>query len=242
MLISLKERFHSIEVIFKNRNELPYWYILLLFSNEPKSDIHQKKFFDEEMYDLLFNSPKSNGLYNVSGFLEEVRIYIKKLGENAQKDFAKKDYKFKRVQIDEQKDIEFYHNISKQNQKRLKQLVYKDRAFDLRLDQCIIEEGDLDSIFFGFRPYQFCEYIVKYKKFDNFLNWIKLNKDEVKYETCCHMIMPQFRQLYPIIFEGIKIKRLPKVDDNYFIAEHFRNLIKNKSVQEVINLASFEIN
>ena len=45
--------------------------------------------------------------------------------------------------------------------------------------------------------------------------------------------MPQFRQLYPIIFEGIKIKRLPKVDDNYFIAEHFRNLIKNKSVQEV---------
>lgn len=255
LLIAHNVKNRETDAILQEKNSAPLWFQLVIFSMEnDRRFLHEIKGFDDFMYDFLFNCPEKDGLYQVSGFFKEIELYlkqinsyrdeIKSLGENIrsmeevsyrfEKRFFSYRYKFNRNYRNDQKDIEFYNHLSENDKKTLVKLVYKDKVFDLKIDQLIEEEGDLDSIFLCYRPYQFCEYIVKTKRFDDFKKWIKSNKKEIKIESCCHMIMPQFRQLYPLIFEGknIDLKSIDK-DDRKLLYNHMKNLICHKYVQEV---------
>ncbi|KAK8892648.1 hypothetical protein M9Y10_029887 [Tritrichomonas musculus] len=216
--------------------------------------IHEIPGFDDLMYDFLFNCPEKDGFYQVSGFFREIQLYLKqinsykdeletlgkkiksmkKISRDFQNKFFSDNYKFTRNNRDEQKDIEFYNHLSENDKKKLIDLVYKDKVFDLEIEQLVEEEGDIHSIFLCFGSYQLCEYIVKTKRFNDFQEWIKTHQKEIKIESCCQMIMPQFRQLYPLIFEGknIDMKTINK-DDKRLLYNHMEKLISHKYVQEV---------
>ena len=255
LLIAHNEKYNQINDIFKEKTSAPLWFKLVILSMEKdRRFVHLLPGFDDFMYDFLFNCPKKDGLYQVSGFFKEIDLYLKQINsykdeiqslgervrsmENASRKFQKKffsyNYKFDRNNRDEQKDIELFNHLSENDKKKLIELVYKDKVFDLKIDQFVEEGGDLDSIFLCYKPYQFCEYIVKTKRFDDFQEWIKTHNKEIKIESCCHMIMPQFRQLYPLIFEGknIDLKTINK-DDNRLLYNHMEELISHKYVQEV---------
>lgn len=120
----------------------------------------------------------------------------------------KKTLYFQHENANEESGIEFYRSCSKINQNLLKKFTFQVKAFDLRIGKIIEEECDLNMLFNYFLPYQFCEYIVKKKKYTEFYAWIneKGNRNKMTFEKCCHMNIPQFQELYEEIFKGKKNK------------------------------------
>lgn len=152
----------------------PYWFQLLSFSMA-----HFRKIYfdigklDSFIYYLLFNAPKDeNDQPNVYPFLVEFDKFLTKLETRDCIILYRKTPYFQRENANEESDIEFYRSCSKINQDWLKKFTFQVKAFDLRIEKIIEEECDLNMLFNTFLPYQFCEYIVKKKKYTEFYAWI----------------------------------------------------------------------
>lgn len=108
-----------------------------------------------------------------------------------------------RKNYDDDKDKEFYISLSEENKTKVVKLVAKDKM-RIRIKRYLLEEGNLERIFIGISSYKLGEYCLKMNKIDEFKQFVDSHRKYYSQLNGCHLIMPQFKELYEYAFSKSK--------------------------------------
>lgn len=184
-------------------DELPpewYWYVYTCLNPE---------IYTNECYQMVLHSKKP---------INAISLILKHYSRITKPDsFDKKEH------------IEFFKSLSYQDKIQLIEFINDGKIF-VAIHQYVFEEGDLKLIFLLHGAYKMAEYVVKSKKIDEFKKFIDNNQCYFKGLNNCHIIMPQFRELYKIAYAQTEMDYKGNVD---YIIEHANQLVKYKFYDEL---------
>ena len=80
----------------------------------------------------------------------------------------------------------------------------KNKLMILKIEYYVFEEGNLDHIKTINGYYKLAEYCVKTNRIDDFKQFVDHHRDSFKHFKQCHIIMPQFRELYTYAYSKTK--------------------------------------
>lgn len=71
-----------------------------------------------------------------------------------------------------------------------------DKKLILHIKKYLFEEGNLEKIFLCNGSYELAEYCIKMERINDFKSFIDSHRNFYSHLKGCHMIIPQFKELY----------------------------------------------
>ncbi|KAK8883892.1 hypothetical protein M9Y10_042993 [Tritrichomonas musculus] len=141
----------------------------------------------------------------------------------------------KRVNNSREKDEEVFKGLTDDKQKIELVKYIKQNQLNMEFDEVVLDDGNLTCISMLFGYYNLCYYCVRYSKKEEFKSFVDENRSTFDYLGECHIIMPQFKELYEYAYA--KAKKIPKnyddLDKKSILHEHAELLAKNKCYNEL---------
>ena len=208
-----------------NEEPAPKWYINLYLYIKTA-----EKMNPNDLYRIIFHSDQPINAINLI-FSQIEKKCPDKL----------KNRKIENIKIEKQKDLKFYKSLSEEDKSSIVTLVANKKLI-LNIQKYLFEEGNLERIFICNGSYKLAEYCVKMNKISEFKNFVDTHRKYFTNLRGCHLIMPQFKELYEYAYSRTKYDDHSSFSLYDEINKHFIELTKHNFYREVKFMASKGIN
>lgn len=147
----------------------------------------------------------------------------------------KEGFTTKRVNNDKEKDVNVFKSLTTDKIKIELVNYIKQGMINMDIDEAVESDGNLTCISLLFGYYNLCYYVRKHGKTEEFKKFVDENRSKFDQLGECHIIMPQFKDLYEYAYS--KSKKVNNKELEYqkieILDEHAQKLASNYCYDEL---------
>lgn len=118
----------------------------------------------------------------------------------------KEGFTTKRVNSSKEKDEEVFNTLSNDKVKIELVKYIKQNQINMNIDEAVLKDGNLTCISMLFGYYNLCYHVKLNGKTEAFKSFVDANRSTFDYLGECHIIMPQYKELYEYAYAKAKKK------------------------------------